>query len=67
MWLMNEEVNLSVELEEMRIKSQALATNPATSGEYLKQLYAQDEQEEEGEWIEITDPSQLEDFLNQYS
>lgn len=64
-WLMNDEQDEMVELENLRAKNYALASNPATSSEFLKALFEEPETEDV-EWIEVSDLNQVEDLLKKF-
>jgi hypothetical protein len=67
-WMMNQEIIEQAELERMRIEAYALASNESTSPSFVKNLFA-DRQEEEREsveqWTTPTDPEGLERWLNE--
>lgn len=71
-WLMNQEIKEDVAIERIRLENQALASNPQTSGPYLKQMLerqaadeGEDEMEEgmEVDWHTPTDAAEVEDVL----
>lgn len=52
MWLMSHELEDELELEKIKAQTTALATNPATQNNFLKQLFETDEEDEEEEFDE---------------
>jgi hypothetical protein len=64
-WLMELDIKERDDIERLRIETTALASNPATSGEFLKYLFEQREQEEqeEIEWVTPHTPQEMEMLL----
>lgn len=62
---MNEEIEEQVQIETIRIESNALASNPTTSGKYLEILFAKKEEQDQlpdlrpEEWVT---PESIEDL-----
>ena len=66
-WLMNRDIDDQIALERMRTENMALASNPATSGEFLKALFEEEVEvfEETDEWQQPQNVEDIEAFLAQ--
>ncbi len=69
---MDKEIEDEIELEKMKMQSAALASHPATQGDFLKKLFEFDEEENEQEfdernveWLTPQTEEELEE-LNRY-
>lgn len=68
-WIMNDEITQQTEVERVRTENLALATNAATSSEFLKHLFEhispepEEPQVLEEEWVTPNDVKEVEDFL----
>jgi len=63
-FLMNQEIEDRIELERIRTENMALASNPATSGEFLKYLFDDKEAQEVEQWVTPKSTDEIEEMLS---
>ena len=72
LWLMNSEVGESLDMEIVRFKHHALATNPGTSKKYIEDLFVEQHKEappsepapDSDEWFTPETPQDIEEVLS---